>query len=300
MAATETQLGGTFTLLGTNHSVKRMGYGAMQLAGPGVFGPPRDRAEAIAVLREAAETGIDHIDTSDFYGPHVTNEIIREALHPYPESLVIVTKVGARRTEDKGWHPAISREELTAAVHDNLRNLGLEQLHVVNMRVMGHKANIEELFTVLAELQGQGLIAHLGVSEVTPEQYAAAKKIAPVVCVQNMYNVAHRKDDAFIDELNEEGVAYVPYFPLGGFSPLQTSGLDDIAASVDASPLQVALAWLLGRSPNMLLIPGTSSRGHLRENIASASVQLTPDALHALDMLDSDAMWTPPVHRREE
>ena len=300
MAATTTQLGGTFTLPGTKYTVNRMGYGAMQLAGPGVYGPPRDRAEAIAVLREAVETGINHIDTSDFYGPHITNEIIKEALHPYADSLVIVTKVGARRTEDKGWHPAISREELISAVHDNLRNLGLERLNVVNMRVMGPKVDIDELFTVLAELQGQGLIEHLGVSEVTPEQYEAAKKIAPVVCVQNMYNVAHRKDDAFIDQLNKEGVAYVPYFPLGGFSPLQTSGLDDIAASVDASPLQVALAWLLGRSPNMLLIPGTSSRGHLRENIASATVEFTPEALHGLDMLDSDATWTPPVHRREE
>ena len=299
MAATTTQLGGTFTLPGTHHTVNRMGYGAMQLAGPGVYGPPRDRNEAIAVLREVVETGIDHIDTSDFYGPHITNQIIKEALHPYLENLVIVTKVGARRTEDKGWHPAISREELTSAIHDNLRNLGLDRLHVVNMRVMGPKVNIAELFTVLAELQQQGLIEHLGVSEVTPEQYAAAKKIAPVVCVQNMYNVAHRKDDNFIDELNTEGVPYVPYFPLGGFSPLQTSSMDDIAASVDASPLQVALAWLLKRSPNILLIPGTSSRIHLRENIASASVELTPEALNALDNLDSDAVWTPPVHRRD-
>ena len=299
MAATTTQLGGTFTFPGTKYTINRMGYGAMQLAGPGVYGPPRDRAEAIAVLREAVETGIDHIDTSDFYGPHITNEIIKEALHPYPDSLVIVTKVGARRTEDKGWLPAIGREELTTAVHDNLRNLGLDRLHVVNMRVMGSKMDVAEVFTVLAELQGQGLIEHLGVSEVTPEQYAVAKKIAPVVCVQNMYNVAHRKDDAFIDELNKDGVAYVPYFPLGGFSPLQTSGLEGIAASAKASPLQVALAWLLRRSPNMLLIPGTSSRGHLREIIAAADIELTPEALEALDKLDSDATWTPPVHRRD-
>ena len=297
MPATTTQLGGTFTFPGTTRTVNRMGYGAMQLAGPGVYGPPRDRTEAIAVLREAVETGINHIDTSDFYGPHVTNEVIREALHPYADSLVIVTKVGARRTEDKGWHPATSREELTSAVHDNLRNLGLDRLPVVNMRVMLPNANIEELVTVLAELQQQGLIAHLGISQVTPEQYAAAKKIAPMVCVQNMYNVAHRKDEAFIDQLKAEGVAYVPYFPLGGFSPLQTSSIEDIAASVDASPLQVALSWLLHRSPNMLLIPGTSSRTHLRENIASASVELTPEALHALDNLDSDAVWTAPVHR---
>ena len=299
MATATVQLGGTFTFPGTQRTVNRMGYGAMQLAGPGVYGPPRDRAEAIAVLREAIETGIDHIDTSDFYGPHITNQIIKEALHPYADSLVIVTKVGARRTEDKGWHPATSREELTSAVHDNLRNLGLDRLHVVNLRVMGANADIEALFSVLAELQQQGLIEHLGISEVNPEQYAAAKKIAPVVCVQNMYNVAHRKDEAFIDQLRQEGVAYVPYFPLGGFSPLQTSSMEDIAASVDASPLQVALAWLLGRSPNMLLIPGTSSRTHLRENIAAAGVQLTPEALHALDNLDSDAVWTPPIHRRD-
>jgi pyridoxine 4-dehydrogenase len=299
MAATQTQLGGSFTFPGTDFTVQRMGYGAMQLAGPGVYGPPRDHNEAVAVLREAVDTGINHIDTSDFYGPHVVNQIIKEALHPYPENLVLVTKVGARRTEDKGWHPAISREELTSAVHDNLRNLGVERLHIVNMRVMGPKVNIEPLFTVLAELQQQGLIAHLGVSEVTPEQYEAAKKIAPVVCVQNMYNVAHRKDDVFIQKLNDEGVPYVPYFPLGGFSPLQTSQMDDIAADADASPLQVALAWLLHRSPNVLLIPGTSSRAHLRENIASASVTLSDQALDALDKLNTDTIWTPPVHRRD-
>ncbi len=297
--STAPNLGGTFTFPGTDLTVNRMGYGAMQLAGPGVYGPPRDKDEALAVLREAVETGVNHIDTSDFYGPHVTNQLIKEALHPYADDLVLVTKVGARRTEDKGWHPAISREELTSAIHDNLRNLGLDQLHIVNMRVMGPKVNIEELFTVLAELQGQGLIAHLGVSEVTPEQYAAAKKIAPVVCVQNMYNVAHRKDELFIDELKQAGVAYVPYFPLGGFSPLQTSEIDDIAAGADASSLQVALAWLLGRSPNMLLIPGTSSRGHLRQNIAAASVQLSGEALTALDKIDTDKVWTPPVHRRD-
>lgn len=297
--ATATQLGGTFTFPGTDLTVNRMGYGAMQLAGPGVYGPPRDRNEAIAVLREVIETGINHIDTSDFYGPHVTNEIIKEALHPYADHLTIVTKVGARRTEDKGWHPAISREELTAAIHDNLRNLGLDSLHIVNMRVMGPKVDITPLFTVLAELQGQGLIQHLGVSEVTPEQYEAAKKIAPVVCVQNMYNVAHRKDDVFIKQLGKEGVAYVPYFPLGGFSPLQTSQMDDIAADADASSLQVALSWLLHRAPNMLLIPGTSSRLHLRENIASAGVELSGEAMNALDKLNTDTIWTPPVHRRD-
>jgi pyridoxine 4-dehydrogenase len=298
MNATQS-LGGSFAFPGTKYTVHRMGYGAMQLAGPGVYGPPRDRNEAIAVLREVIETGINHIDTSDFYGPHVTNQIIREALHPYADSLVIVTKVGARRTEDKGWHPAISREELTSAVHDNLRNLGLDRLQIVNMRVMGPRVDITPLFTVLAELQQQGLIEHLGVSEVTPEQYEAAKKIAPVVCVQNMYNVAHRKDDNFIEQLRAEGVPYVPYFPLGGFSPLQTSQMDDIAADADASPLQVALAWLLHRAPNMLLIPGTSSRAHLRENIASAGVELSDEAMKALDMLNTDTIWTPPVHRRD-
>ncbi len=270
----------------------------MQLAGPGVYGPPRDRDEALAVLREAVETGVNHIDTSDFYGPHLTNQLIKEALHPYADDLVLVTKVGARRSEDKGWHPATSREELTSAVHDNLRNLGLDRIPIVNLRLMGPTANIEETFTVLAELQQQGLIAHLGVSEVTPAQYAAAKKIAPVVCVQNMYNVAHRKDEAFIDELKQGGVAYVPYFPLGGFTRLQTSELDNIAADAGASPLQVALAWLLGRSPNVLLIPGTSSRGHLRENIASATVTLSQEVLTALDKIDTDKVWTPPVHRR--
>ena len=275
MAATSMQLGGTFTFPGTNLTVHRMGYGAMQLAGKGVFGPPRDRDEAIAVLREALETGINHIDTSDFYGPHITNQLIKEALHPYAKDLVIVTKVGARRDDKAAWLPATSKEELTAAVHDNLRNLGLEQLAIVNMRVMGPRMKIEETYSVLAELQQQGLIAHLGVSEVTPEQYETAKKIAPVVCVQNMYNVAHRKDDNFIQQLNTDGVAYVPYFPLGGFSPLQTSQMDDIAADADASPLQVALSWCLHQAPNVLLIPGTSSRQHLRENIASASVELT-------------------------
>lgn len=297
--ATTAQLGGTFTFPETDLTVNRMGYGAMQLAGPGVFGPPRDRDEAVAVLREAVETGIDHIDTSDFYGPHVTNEIIKEALHPYAKELVIVTKVGARRDDKKAWLPATSREELTAAVHDNLRNLGLDRLHIVNLRLMGPKANIEQEFTVLAELRQQGLIEHLGVSEVTPEQYETAKKIAPVVCVQNMYNVAHRKDDNFIQQLKNEGVAYVPYFPLGGFSPLQTSQMDDIAADADASPLQVALSWLLHRSSNMLLIPGTSSRNHLRENIASAGVELSPDAMDALDKLNTDTIWKPPVHRRD-
>ncbi len=293
---TQTELGGSFTLPGTHLSISRMGYGAMQLAGPGVYGPPRDRNEAIAVLQEAIESGVDHIDTSDFYGPHITNQIIKEALHPYGGDVVIVTKVGARRSEDKGWHPAISREELTSAVHDNLRNLGLDQLHVVNMRVMTPKVNIEPLFTVLAELQQQGLIAHLGVSNVTPAQYEAAKKIAPVVCVQNLYNVGFRDDDSFIQQLGAEGVPYMPYFPLGGFKPLQQGIMADAAAKMNATPMQVALAWLLHHAPNICLIPGTSSRTHLRENIAAASLELTPEVMAELDGIATASPWEPP-HR---
>ena len=293
---TDIALGGSLTLPGTDLTISRMGYGAMQLAGPGVFGPPRDRDEAIAVLREAIESGVDHIDTSDFYGPHVTNQIIKEALHPYGGDVVIVTKVGARRTEDAGWHPAISSDEITSAVHDNLRNLGLDQLHVVNMRVMGPKVDIATPFTVLAELQQQGLIAHLGVSNVTPEQYAAAKKIAPVVCVQNLYNVAFRDDDAFLHQLAAEGIPYMPYFPLGGFNPLQSAALADAAASMNATTMQVALAWLLQHAPNICLIPGTSSRAHLRENLAAATLQLTPEAKAKLDELGAAKEWAPP-HR---
>ena len=295
MVTTET-LDDTFTFPGTTLTVNRMGYGAMQLAGPGVYGPPRDRAEAIEVLREAIETGIDHIDTSDFYGPHITNQIIKEALHPYGGDVVLVTKVGARRTEDAGWHPAISRDEITSAVHDNLRNLGQDRLDVVNMRVIGPKVNIEAPFTVLTELQQAGLIAHLGVSNVTPAQYAAAKKIAPVVCVQNLYNVAFRDDEDFVQQLAAEGVPYMPYFPLGGFKPLEADTLAEVAASLGATPMQTALAWLLHHAPNLCLIPGTSSRAHLRENIAAASLVLTPEAKAQLDTLGEAKAWAPP-HR---
>jgi aryl-alcohol dehydrogenase-like predicted oxidoreductase len=266
-----------------------MGYGAMQLAGPQVYGPPRDVNAAVAVLREAVAFGVNHIDTSDYYGPHVTNRIIKQALHPYPEGLTIVTKVGARRGEDKSWIHALSRQELINAVHDNLRNLGLDALDVVNLRVGGvmgpAEGSIEEPLTVLAELQQQGLIRHLGLSNISPEQLSEAQKITEIVCVQNNYNVAHRHDDGFIDHLAAQGIAYVPFFPLGGFSPLQSSVLDKVAASLQATPMQVALAWLLQRSPNILLIPGTSSLAHLRENIAAAALQLPSDITGALDSI---------------
>ena len=266
--ATRMDLGGSFTLPGTSITLNRMGYGAMQLAGPQVWGPPRDIDGAIAVLREAVAVGVNHIDTSDFYGPHVTNQIIKQALHPYPDGLVIVTKVGARRGEDKSWVHALSRQELIDAVHDNLRNLGLDTLDVVNLRVGGvmgpSEGSIEEPLTVLAELKRQGLIRHLGLSNVSPEQLAEAQRITEIVCVQNLYNLAHRNDDDFINDLAGQGIAYVPFFPLGGFSPLQSSALDAAAASLQATPMQVALAWLLQRSPNILLIPGTSSVEHLR------------------------------------
>lgn len=270
-------------------SVNRLGYGAMQLAGPGVFGPPKDRHVAITVLREALALGVNHIDTSDFYGPHVTNQIIREALHPYADDLTIVTKIGARRGKDASWLPAFSPEELKQAVHDNLRNLGLDALDVVNLRVMigdGHgpaEGSIEAHFTVLAELQQQGLIKHLGLSNVTATQVAEGRKIADVVCVQNEYNIAHRADDALIDALARDGIAYVPFFPLGGFTPLQSSTLSDAAASIGATPMQVALAWLLQRSPNILLIPGTSSVTHLRENMAAGQLNLSADVLATLN-----------------
>jgi aryl-alcohol dehydrogenase-like predicted oxidoreductase len=269
-------------------TVKRMGYGAMQLAGKGVFGPPRDRDEAIAVLREAVESGVDHIDTSDFYGPHVTNEIIREALHPYRDDLVIVTKVGAKRGADASWNPAFSREALTQAIHDNLRHLGLEQIAVVNLRAMFDvhgpaEGSIEEPLTALAELQQQGLIRHIGLSNVTARQIAEGRGITEIVCVQNQYNLAHREDDALIDQLAADGTAYVPFFPLGGFSPLQSSTLNEVAEGLSATPMQVALAWLLQRAPNILLIPGTSSRGHLRENLSAAKLSLAPDVLQRLD-----------------
>jgi pyridoxine 4-dehydrogenase len=281
---------GTFTLGG--RAAKRLGYGAMQLAGPGVFGPPRDRDAAIAVLREAVARGVNHIDTSDFYGPHVTNELIREALHPYPGDLVIVTKIGARRGEDKSWLPAFSAKELAQAVHDNLRNLRLDVLDVVNFRSMwGHlepaEGSIEAPLTALADLQRQGLVRHIGVSHVTPTQIAQARRICEVVCVQNHYNLAHRHDDALIDDLARDGIAYVPYFPLGGFSPLQSSTLSDVARRLGVTPMQVALAWLLRRAPNILLIPGTSSLGHLRENLAAAELALPSDALAELDGMAS-------------
>ncbi len=277
---------GTFAL--GDHTVKRLGYGAMQLAGPGVFGPPKDHAAALAVLREAVASGVDHIDTSDFYGPHVTNELIREALAPYPAGLVIVTKIGARRGADKSWNPAFSAEELTQAVHDNLRNLGVDVIDVVNLRAMfsrHHPAegSIEAPLTVLADLQRQGLVRHIGLSHVTPTQVAEGRRICEIVCVQNLYNLAHRDDDALVDELAAAGVAYVPYFPLGGFNPLQSSVLSDIAASLDATPMQVALAWLLRRARNILLIPGTSSVAHLRENLAAAELELPADAVSALE-----------------
>lgn len=273
--------------LGDRH-VKRLGYGAMQLAGPGVFGPPKDRDAALAVLREAATSGIDHIDTSDFYGPHVTNQLIREALAPYPDDLVIVTKIGARRDEKGAWIPAMSSEELTQQVHDNLRNLGRDVLDVVNLRIMFDthgpgEGSIEAPLTALAELQQQGLVRHIGLSNVTPTQVGEGRRIAGIACVQNQYNLAHRDDDALIDALAREGIAYVPFFPLGGFSPLQSSALSDVAARLDATPMQVALAWLLQRSPNILLIPGTSSVAHLRENIAGAALVLPAQALAKLE-----------------
>ncbi len=268
--------------------VKRLGYGAMQLAGKGVFGPPRDRDEAIAVLREAVESGVNHIDTSDFYGPYVTNEIIREALHPYGDDLVIVTKVGALRGSDASWNPAFSKEELTAAIHSNLKNLGLDVIEVVNLRAMFDvhgpaEGSLEAPLTVLAELQQQGLIKHIGLSNATAKQVDDGRRITEIVCVQNQYNLANRGDDALIDKLVSEGTAYVPFFPLGGFSPLQSSTLSEVATRLGATPLQVALAWLLRRAPNILLIPGTSSRGHLRENLAVADIELSPEVMAQLD-----------------
>ena len=278
----------TFTLAG-GPTVARMGYGAMQLAGPGVFGPPRDRDEAIAVLRESLALGINHIDTSDYYGPHITNQIIKEALHPYPATLRIVTKVGARRDSEGGWPHARTPDELRSAVHDNLNNLGLEVLDVVNLRIGGfgspEPGSVVEMFSALAELRDQGLIKHLGISTASAEQIAEAQTIAPVVCVQNLYNVANRTDDELIDSLAAEGIAYVPYFPLGGFSPLQAEALDAVANRNETTPMAVALAWLLQRSPNILLIPGTSSVAHLRENVAAASLELSAEDLDELNGL---------------
>jgi pyridoxine 4-dehydrogenase len=282
---------GTFPL--GDRSVNRMGYGAMQLAGPGVFGPPKDHAAALAVLRAALEAGVNHIDTSDFYGPHVTNRIIREALHPYADDLLIVTKVGALRGADGSWNPAQSPAELAQAVHDNLRHLGLDVLDAVNLRIMGDvhapsEGSIEPQFSALARLQQQGLIRHLGLSNVTATQVAEAQRIAPVVCVQNQFNLVHREDDALVDALATQGIAYVPFFPLGGFTPLQSQTLSDVAARLGVTPMQVALAWLLARAPNILLIPGTSSLGHLRENLAAAELQLDQDVMAELDGIGKD------------
>jgi aryl-alcohol dehydrogenase-like predicted oxidoreductase len=285
---TDISKAGTFNL-GT-HRVKRVGYGAMQLCGPGVFGPPKDRKGAIAVLREAVASGVDHIDTSDFYGPHITNQLIREALHPYPEDLVIVTKIGARRGEDGSWNAAFSAEELTSAVHDNLRTLGLEALDVVNLRFMFDihspaEGSIEAPLAALAQLQSRGLVRHIGLSNVTAKQLEQGRAIADIVCVQNLYNLAHREDGKLIDQLAAAGIPYVPFFPLGGFTPLQSTELSDVAARLERTPMQVALAWLLQRSPNILLIPGTSSVPHLRENLASAELKLPADMLAALDQI---------------
>ena len=282
----EMNLGGRFTFPGTGLGVNRVGFGAMQLAGPGVFGPPKDREACLSVAREAVAAGVDHIDTSDFYGPHVTNLLLREALTPYPENLVLVTKIGAKRGEDKSWQNADSAAELQSAVEDNLRNLGVDSLAVVNYRRFAHglqEGSIARGIEVLAEMQRKGLVRHIGLSNVTPTQVAEAQTIVDVVCVQNHYNLAHREDDALIDSLAEQGIAYVPFFPLGGFSPLQSTTLAEVAERLGATPLQVALAWLLHRSPNILLIPGTSSVAHLHENLAVAEISLPADALRALD-----------------
>ena len=288
------ELGGKFTFPGTSLTVNQLGYGAMQLAGPGVWGPPRDPDAAEAVLKEAIEAGVDHIDTSDYYGPHATNQILKKALHPYPKNLVIVTKLGARRGSDKSWIHALSRQDLIDGTHDNLRNLGVDVLDVVNLRVGGVlgpvDGSIEAPLTVLAELKDQGLIRAIGLSNVTPGQLKEGQKITEIVCIQNLYNVANRGDDALVDDLAKQGIAYVPFFPLGGFTPLQSSVLDEVAAELEATPMQVALAWLLQRSPNMLLIPGTSSVAHLRENLAAASLPLPAESVDRLNALaESDS-----------
>jgi len=294
-AKNETALGGQFTFPGTSLTVRRLGYGAMQLAGPGVFGPPKDPDAAVAVLREAVAAGVNHIDTSDFYGPHITNQIIRKALHPYPKDLVICTKLGARRPADGSWQPATSPKDLTEGVHDNLRNLGLEALDIVNYRAMGSihgpsEGSVAEQVKVLADLQRQGLIRHIGLSNATAAQVAEAQAITEIVCVQNNYNLVNRQDDAFIDDLARQGIPYVPFFPLGGFTPLQSATLSTVAAQLGAKPMQVALAWLLHRSPNILLIPGTSSLGHLRENLAAAKLTLAPEILAELDGIAASAV----------
>jgi pyridoxine 4-dehydrogenase len=285
----QASMGGRFTLRGTNLSVNRMGYGAMQLAGPHVFGPPRDPDAAIAVLQEAVAAGVDHIDTSDFYGPHVTNQIIKRALHPYPNNLVIVTKVGARRGADASWLAAQSPDELRSAVEDNLRNLGVDALDVVNLRVgltSPADESIAERVGALVDLKKRGSIKHIGMSNVTPQQLAEARAVTEIVCVQNLYNLANRADDAFVDQLARDGIAYVPFFPLGGFTPLQSSTLSEVAKSLEATPLQVALAWLLQRAPNILLIPGTSSLAHLRENLKAAQLTLPRAAVEKLDAIN--------------
>jgi pyridoxine 4-dehydrogenase len=290
-----TKLGDMFTFPGTSLTVQRIGYGAMQLAGPGIWGPPKDTDAAVAVLREAIESGVNHIDTSDFYGPHVTNQIIRQALHPYHAGLVIVTKLGARRLPDKSWQPAILPEDLTAGVHDNLQNLGLDTLDIVNYRVMGaghgpEEGSIALQVTALADLKRKGLIRHIGLSNVTAAQIAEAQTITEIVCVQNLYNLAYRQDDSLIDDLARQGIAYVPFFPLGGFTPLQSSTLSDVAGLIGATPMQVALAWLLQRSPNILLIPGTSSVAHLRENLAAGQLDLSPELITRLDGIVGEAV----------
>ncbi len=291
--ANATNLGGKFTIRDTSIDLHRMGYGAMQLAGPGVWGPPRDVNAAIEVLQQAVASGVNHIDTSDYYGPHVTNQLIKKALHPYPDGLVIVTKLGAGRGKDKSWFPALTRNSLIDGVHDNLRNLGVEVLDVVNLRVGGmlepSEGSIEEPLTALTELKRQGLIRHIGLSNVTPGQLHEAQKLTDIVCVQNFYNLAHRNDDDFVDALAQHGIAYVPFFPLGGFTPLQSSVLEQVAESVKATAMQLALAWLLQRSPNILLIPGTSSVKHLRENLNAAELELTPDAISALNSISDSA-----------
>jgi pyridoxine 4-dehydrogenase len=291
----EATLGGRFTFPGTSLTVQRIGYGAMQLAGPGVWGPPKDPDGAVAVLREAVAAGVNHIDTSDFYGPHVTNQIIRQALHPYPSQLAIVTKLGCRRPPDKSWEPAVSPQDLTEGVHDNLRNLGLDVLDIVNYRALGtihgpKEGPIAEQVTVLADLRRKGLIRHVGLSNVTAAQIAEAQAITDIVCVQNNYNLANRHDDALIDDLATQGIPYVPFFPLGGFTPLQSSTLSDVAGRLGATPMQIALAWLLHRSPNILLIPGTSSVAHLRENLAAGQLTLSPQVLSELDGIASTAV----------
>ena len=287
-------LGGQFTFPGTSLTVHRIGYGAMQLSGPGIWGPPKDPAQAVAVLREAVAAGVNHIDTSDFYGPHITNQIIRQALAPYPANLVIVTKLGARRPADKSWQPAISAAELTRATHENLHNLGLGALEIVNYRVMGDghgpsDGSIAEQVTTLAELKSQGLIRHIGLSNATAKQVAEAQAITEIVCVQNNYNLAHRQDDALIESLAKQGIPYVPFFPLGGFTPLQSTTLSHVATHLGVSPMQVALAWLLHRSPNILLIPGTSSLAHLRENLAASKLVLSTETVAELDQIAASA-----------